>query len=162
MKFEFQERRKNALMKREEITVSISHSGKGTPNRPAVMDEVAKMLKTKTENIIVTKISTPGGSTVSKANVFSYSSKEDIPAWRIKKIGGRISRLNAKREERPKEGETREGPAEEKAPEKKPPEGDRPAEEPKTEEKPPEGGSREGPLEEKPADETGPGEDKKE
>jgi ribosomal protein S24E len=151
MKFEFQERRKNALMKREEITVSISHSGKGTPNRPAVMDEVAKMLKTKTENIIVTKISTPGGSTVSKANVFSYSSKEDIPAWRIKKIGGRISRLNAKREERPKEGETREGPAEEKA-----------AEEPKTEEKPPEGGSREGPLEEKPADETGPGEDKKE
>lgn len=95
MKFEIKDRKKNALMKREEVRVSIDHSGKPTPNRKHTMDEIAKLLKTRPENLIVTKITTPGGSTLSDARVYSYSKKDDIPEWKAKKFTERMAKLKS-------------------------------------------------------------------
>ena len=87
------DRWKNSLMKRDEVLVCIDHAGKPTPNRKEVMGEVAKLLKTKPENLIVTRISTPGGSTITEVKVYSYLRKEDIPEWKIKKFDGRVAKI---------------------------------------------------------------------
>lgn len=113
MKFEIRDKKKNTLMKREEVLVSISHMGKATPNRKDVMDEVARLLKTKSENLIVTRITTPGGSTLSEARVYSYSRKEDIPEWRVKRFEARISKIKGGKQEAEKAPEA---PAEEPKP----------------------------------------------
>lgn len=96
MKYEIREKKKNAVMKRTEARVSIEHSGAATPNRLQLLDEVAKLLKTKPENLIIDRIITPGGSTVSEASVLVYSKKGDIPAWRLKKMEQRLAKAREK------------------------------------------------------------------
>jgi ribosomal protein S24E len=126
VKLEIRERKRNALMKREEATVSIEHGGKATPNRRQVLAEVAKLLGARPEGIIIDRIITPGGRTTSEARVLAYSRKEDVPAWRLKRMEQRLAKTK-KAEERPPEKPEEAKPEEkEEAPAEKP-------EEPKTE-----------------------------
>jgi ribosomal protein S24E len=123
MKYELKDRKKNALMKRDEAVVAINHEGKSTPNRKDVMSEAAKLLKTKPENLVVTKISTSGGSSCSDAKIYVYSKKEDIPEWRVKKFEARIAKIkppkplpSENKPAEPKAGEAPAPPAEGEAP----------------------------------------------
>jgi ribosomal protein S24E len=131
MKFSIKERKKNPLMKREEVTVSISHEGKPTPNRLSSIDEVAKLLGAAKDSIIIDRIITSGGSTLSEARVLAYKKKEDIPAWRMKKIEQRLAKAREKAK-----AETPAPPADDASPEEAPSE--KPAEESNKEEGPPE------------------------
>jgi ribosomal protein S24E len=137
MKIEIGDRKKNALLKRDELTVSIDHSGKATPNRKEIMDGIAKEIKAKAENIIVTKITTHGGTSVSTASVYAYSRKEDIPEWKLKKFAARLGKI--KGQAKPPEETKPEAPAAEPSEEAKPaeaaaeeakPEETKPAEQP--------------------------------
>ncbi len=98
MKLDIKERKKNALMKREEALISIEHGGKATPARKHILDEVAKLLNAKPEGIIINRIITRGGKARSEANVFAYPKKEDVPAWRLKKMEYRLSRTKSAEE----------------------------------------------------------------
>ncbi|MCK4714338.1 MAG: hypothetical protein KAT35_02095 [Candidatus Aenigmarchaeota archaeon] len=181
MKFDIKDKKKNPLMKRDEAIVSIDHAGKATPNRLLVLSEIAKLVKNKPENIIINRITTPGGSTVSEVKAFSYSKKNDIPEWRLKKMEQRASKKKDKEEPKPSsedkpapegepkpEGEAAQESAQEKPeqeeskesgqagekPEEASQEGEKPAEE-KKEEKPSEdaGKPAESPEEGKPSPE---------
>ena len=118
MKMEITDKRKNALMKRDEVLVSIDHAGKPTPNRKEITNEAAKALKTKPENLIVTKITTPGGSTISTVKVYSYSKKDDIPEWKVKKFTERVAKIKGTKPPEPKleEKPAEEAPAAEEKP----------------------------------------------
>ncbi len=117
MKLDIRERKKNPLMKREEAMVTVDHSGKATPNRKQIIREVASAMKASPENIIIDRILTSGGRSLSEAKVFAYSRKEDIPQWRLKKMEQRIAKIKA--QQKPAEAEqaaTEEAPKEEKPP----------------------------------------------
>lgn len=147
MKLEVKERKRNALMKREEATISIEHGGKATPNRKQILDEVSKLFKARLDAIIIDRIITQGGRPQSDVKALVYSKKDDIPAWRISKMEQRMAKK--KKEERPPEAPPAEKPEEkpetpsEESKEEKPEE--------KVEEKPAEP-PIEGPTEEKPAE----------
>ncbi len=164
MKYEMKDKWKNSLMKRDEVLVSIEHSGEATPNRKEVMGEVAKLLKTKPENLIVTRISTPGGSTITEVKIYSYFRKEDIPEWKVKKFNERIAKIKgpAPPPEKPPEAvKLDSAPEDEPKEDAKPaeseavPEGEKPDEVPKpTEEEPKKEEIKpsEAPAKEKPAE----------
>lgn len=111
MKLEIKHHRKNALMKRDEVVVSIEHGGKATPNRRHILDETAKLLKAKPDCIIIDRILTEGGKAFSEARVLVYLKKDDVPAWRLKKMEQRLAKVK-KAEEKPAEA-AHEAPAEE-------------------------------------------------
>ena len=117
MKFSIKERKKNPLMKREEVLLSISHEGKPTPNRIQSLDEVAKLLGTPKENVIIDRIVTSGGGTLSEARVLAYKKKDDIPAWRLKQMEQRMAKVKqpSGKEEAPKPPESPEAASEEEA-----------------------------------------------
>jgi ribosomal protein S24E len=157
MRLEIKERKKNPLMKREEALVSIEHGGKATPNRKHVLDEMSKLLKARPECIIIDRIITQGGKAFSEAKVFAYSKKEDIPAWRLKKMEQRLAKAKKKPEEKPAKA------PEAKPEEAKPAEEEKPAESkeekpeaPKPEEKPEEGKPSEEETKEEAPPETAP------
>lgn len=135
MKLEIKERKRNPLMKREDVLITIDHEGKATPNRAQLMEDVAKLLKTRKENIVVNRIITAGGSTLSEAKVFSYSRKDDIPEWRHKKMEARMSKKKGG-EPKPAEAAPQEAPKEEKPSEEAKPSEEPTKEEPKPEESP--------------------------
>jgi ribosomal protein S24E len=101
MKLELKERKRNALMKREEAMISIEHGGKATPDRRQVLADAAKLLNARPETTIIERITTPGGRASSDARVLAYSRKEDIPAWRLQKMEQRMTKK--KPEEKPAE-----------------------------------------------------------
>lgn len=103
MKLEIKERKSNPLMKREEALVSIEHGGKATPNRRQVIAEVAKLLDARPEGIIIDRITTQGGMASSEVRVLAYSRKEDIPAWRLRKMEQRLSKTKEGAGEKPAE-----------------------------------------------------------
>ena len=136
MKSEVQEHRKNPLLKREEAWVLVEHPGKATPKREEIVKDAAKALKAKEDLVIVDKIFSFTGRMASRARVFVYSKKEDIPKEKLEKIARRTKRKEAKPEEaaeapkpeekkeeakpeeKPKEEKKEEKPAEEKKEEK--------------------------------------------
>jgi ribosomal protein S24E len=142
MKLEIVDRKRNALMKREEAMISIEHGGKATPNRKQILDEVSKLFKARLDTIIIDRIITQGGRPRSDVKALVYSKKDDIPAWRLSKMEQRMAKK--KEEEKPPEAPPAEKP-EEKVEEKP----ETPSEESK-EEKP-----EEKPQEEKPTEEAG-------
>jgi len=122
MSMKISDQKKNPLMKREEVWVSFEHTGKATPTRKDMLTEISKALKSKEELVIIDKIFTDKGVAESKAKVFVYKKKEDIPKDKLDKMQRRMNKKKkgaAATEEAPK--------AEAKPEEKK--------EEPKTEEK---------------------------
>ncbi len=178
MKLEIKEQKRNALMKREEAVVSMEHGGKATPNRNQVLAEVARLLNARPEDIIIDRIITPGGRASSEARVLAYSRKEDIPAWRFKKMEQRLAKAKKKAEEKPagareepRPTESKEDAKEERAgaeagqgsPEEgtaaeEPPKGEMP--EKAAEEKPAEGPGQEEPAQGEKAPEENPGEER--
>ena len=135
MKTEVQEHRKNPLLKREEAWVLVEHPGKATPKREEIVKDAAKALKAKEDLVIVDKIFSFTGRMASRARVFVYSKKEDIPKEKLEKMARRMKRKEAKPEEKPAEAPKPEEKKEEAKPEEKPPEKkeEKPAEEKKEE-----------------------------
>lgn len=134
MKIEIKKQKKNPLLKREEISVSIEHPGKATPSRREILPELAKVLKSSEDLIIIDKIFSVYGRNVSEARVLAYKKKDEIPKEKLEKMKGRMTE---KKKAAPAEASA---PSAEAAKEgEKPPEGapkeEKPAEEAKPEEK---------------------------
>jgi ribosomal protein S24E len=136
MSLKVTEKKKNPLMKREEVHATIEHSGKPTPPRKEILPHLEKFLKAKGDLILIDKIFSVKGKGESKLKVFVYSKKDDIPKDKLELIQRRSERKKAKGEkEKPAEGEA------------KPSEGETPAE--GEEKKPEEEAKEEKPSEEK-------------
>lgn len=91
MKIEVKEQKKNPLLKREEVLVSLEHAGKATPSRKEMLPELAKVLKSKEELIIVDKIFSAPGKSASQARILLYSKKDEIPAGKLEKMKKRMA-----------------------------------------------------------------------
>lgn len=157
MKIQILEQKKNPLLKREEVSVSLEHPGKATPSRKEILPELAKALKSREDLLIIDKIFSVPGKNISEARVLAYKKKDEIPKNKLEKMKGRMApkkKAAAPAPEAPKEGEKppegakeeaapaeekkEEAPAEEKR-EEKPTEEEKPPEEKKEAEKPAEG-----------------------
>jgi len=171
MKIEILEQKKNPLMKREEVWISVEHASKPTPRRMEVLAEVAKKVGVKPELVIIDKMFGESGRAATKVKVLVYKNKADIPKAKLEKMERRIAKSikkaaapaevpkeaakpeEKKAEEAPKEEKeaTKEEPRPEKKEEKPaetPKEGAKPEESPK-EEKPKPEEKKEVPKEEK-------------
>ncbi len=89
--------RKNPLLKREEAWIVVEHEGKATPKRAGVIEEVSKAMKADKQLVIIDKIFSREGKASSRARVFVYAKKEDIPAAKAEKMKRRME--IAKKEE---------------------------------------------------------------
>lgn len=121
MKLEVEIRKKNPLMNREEVWVRFDHEGKATPPRKDILKDIAKQLKAKDDCIIIDKIFSTSGKAVSRAKVFVYKKKDDIPKAKLEKMQRRMEKKEKKAAEAapaPAEGEAKK--AEEKKEEAKP------------------------------------------
>lgn len=107
MKFEMLKEKKNPAMKRDEHLISLEHKGKATPSRPEIMKEVAKLLKTKEELIIIDKILSNKGVQSSKVYVLSYRKRDEMPKYKLDKMKERMEKIKPKKaaEEKPAEAE---------------------------------------------------------
>jgi len=114
MKMEIISEKKNPAMKRDEHIISVDHSGKATPNRPAIIKDVAKLIKVNDDLIIVDKIISNKGLQSSIAYVLSYKKKDDVPEYKLQKMKKRIAMIKKEKpaeaapapvEEKPTEGE---------------------------------------------------------
>jgi ribosomal protein S24E len=142
MKMEIIKDKKNPAMKRDEHLISLEHKGKATPSRAEIMKDVAKLLKTREELIIVDKIISNKGVQSSVVYVLSYRKKDDVPRYKLDKMKARMDKAKAKQQaakekapEAPKEEEKPEEAAAETGEQAKEEET---AEEPKQEEQKPE------------------------
>ncbi len=100
MKVEILDRKKNPLMKREEIVFSVDHDGKATPARKDLFKEISGKLKVKEDLLIIDKIFSATGKSQSNLKVLVYKKKDDIPKGKLEKMK---SRMEKKKEEKPKE-----------------------------------------------------------
>jgi len=115
VKMDVLSRRKNPLLKREEIIVTVEHKGARTPSRLELLEDLSKKLKINKNLIIVDKILTVRGKSESKVKVLAYEKESDIPAYKLEKMKKRIK---VKEEKKPEEESKEEGG--EKAEEEKP------------------------------------------
>jgi ribosomal protein S24E len=112
------ERKKNPLMKREEVNAIYEHAGKPTPTRDVILPHLEKSLKADKDLILIDKIFSINGKGESRLKVLVYSKKEDVPRDKAEIIKKRA-------EKRKKEAP----PAQEAKPEEKPAEkGEKPRE----------------------------------
>lgn len=132
MKLEVLEQKKNPLMKRQELWVSVEHAGKATPPRKELLPQISKQLKSKEELIIIDKIFSTGGKAALKAKVLAYSKKEDVPKEKREKMERRMKPKEKKPAPEPEK--PAEKPKEEPKPEEKAAEEEKPAEKPAEEE----------------------------
>ena len=84
------DRKENKLMKREELLVSLSHGKMATPKREEFLALAAKEAKASADVIIIDKVYTEKGRAASRARVFVYKSKEDIPKAQSEKKAKRL------------------------------------------------------------------------
>lgn len=91
MKIEIKEQKKNPLLKRQELSVSVENPGKATPSRKEMLPELAKALKSREDLLIIDKIFSVSGRNISEARVLAYSKKEDIPKNKLEKMKGRMA-----------------------------------------------------------------------
>lgn len=80
MKMEIIENKKNPLYKRSEVYFTIDHNGEPTPGRNAVAEEVAKLVKSKRDCVVVASVESVYGNGKSKGYAKVYDSKEDALA----------------------------------------------------------------------------------
>ena len=74
MKVNILSKKQNLLMKRKEITFSVDHSQNGgTPSRVEIGNQLALLLKTKTELVFINNLKTKTGTMVAfgEANVYN-------------------------------------------------------------------------------------------
>jgi ribosomal protein S24E len=117
MKIDIAEQRKNPLMKRDELLVSIEHTGAATPRRREILPHIVKTLKTKDNLVIISKIFSHTGSNTSKAKVFVYGKAEDVPKDMAEKMQRQLKK--GKQPEAAAGEKPAEAPKEEAKPEKK-------------------------------------------
>jgi ribosomal protein S24E len=86
MKIETIEHKKNVLMDRDEYTLSLEHAGKATPSRLEILKELAKTLDANEDTILIDKIWTKTGLSVSDLKVTVYKKKDAIPAYKAEKM----------------------------------------------------------------------------
>ena len=86
------ERKKNPLLKREEVYAVFEHAGKPTPSRPDILPFLEKVLNVKKDLILIHKIFSVKGKGESKVKVFVYSKKEDIPKDKLEIIQRRMKK----------------------------------------------------------------------
>ena len=102
MKIEIVSQKKNPLIGREDVEARINHDGQRTPSRQEILKEIAQLLKTKEEHIIIDRIFTVQGQAVSHAKALSYGKVEDVPAYKREKMKRRMKTKGAE-EEKPAE-----------------------------------------------------------
>ncbi len=76
MKVEITDKRRNELLKREELKFSVDHKGSGTPTRIEVRQKIADMLNADKETVYVEKIGTRTGSRLATGRANVYDSVE--------------------------------------------------------------------------------------
>ncbi|MGE4577385.1 MAG: 30S ribosomal protein S24e, partial [Candidatus Methanomethylophilaceae archaeon] len=76
MKIEITQQKKNPLQKRNEVYFSVDHTGESTPKRNAVAEELAKMLKSKRDSLVIDHLDSVYGKGVSEGYAKVYESKE--------------------------------------------------------------------------------------
>ena len=161
------EQKKNPLMNRDEYVFNLDHSGKPTPSRHDILKEVAKEVKASEDVIIIDKIMSRSGVSISEVSTLVYKKKDDIPKGKLEKMKRRMVKKKKEdtapapapaevpKEEKPAESEEEtksegepkeEKPAESEGEEKV--EETKPEEEPK-EEKPDESEKEEAPAKDK-------------
>lgn len=74
MELEITEKKNNSLLKRTEVQFIAKHENEGTPNRKLIRSELADVLNTKPENIILDSITSSFGSYISKGYAKAYTS----------------------------------------------------------------------------------------
>ncbi len=99
MKVEIVSKKRNDLLKRNEVKFRITHEEGGTPSRVEVRQKLAASLDAEEERILVSKYETKTGSmiTVGEANV--YDSVEQAKATEPKYIIARNSPKTEKKEQ---------------------------------------------------------------
>lgn len=76
MKIEITQQKKNPLQKRKEVYFTVDHTGESTPKRNAVAEELAKILKTKRDCVVIDHMDTTYGLGRSEVYAKAYDSKE--------------------------------------------------------------------------------------
>ncbi|HKM13453.1 MAG TPA: 30S ribosomal protein S24e [Candidatus Methanomethylophilaceae archaeon] len=76
MKIEIKKQKSNPLLKRNEVQFEVNHAGESTPNRNAVADEIAKMLKSKRDAVVIDDFKSNYGIGISKGYAKVYENKE--------------------------------------------------------------------------------------
>ncbi|UCD07684.1 MAG: hypothetical protein JSW41_01800 [Candidatus Aenigmatarchaeota archaeon] len=139
MKMEILDRKKNPLMKREEIVFSVDHGGKATPARKDLLKEISGKLKVKEDLLIIDKIFSATGKSQSNLKILVYKKKDDIPKGKLEKMKARMEKKKGKKPKEEAKPVEEVKPAEKKAEaeEEKPEEvkTEEKAEEPEKEEK---------------------------
>jgi small subunit ribosomal protein S24e len=97
MAVKIESHKKNPLMKREEAWVVVEHEGKATPRRSEIIEETAKSMKADKDLLIIDKIFSSDGKAASRARVYLYYKKEEIPSEKAEKMKRRMGL--AKKEE---------------------------------------------------------------
>jgi len=92
MKTEIDTQKENPLMKRKEFWLKLEHEGKPTPGRKEILPEVAKIVKSKEDLIIIDKIFSFGGRSISKVKVFVYTKTEEMPKDKVEKMQNRVNK----------------------------------------------------------------------
>ena len=76
MKIEIKKQKSNPLLKRNEVYFQVNHAGEGTPKRNAVAEEIAKMLKSKKDSVVIDDFQSNYGIGISQGYAKVYDSKE--------------------------------------------------------------------------------------
>ncbi len=113
MKFEILEEKKNPLMKRKEILVSIDFEGSCTPSKFDLQKAIAESMKANAENIEVSKVLSEIGLSRGKAWVkvweeksgFDYAKKEKPKEEKpeVKEVKPEPEEVKEEKVEEPKE-----------------------------------------------------------
>jgi ribosomal protein S24E len=89
-------KKENILFKRDECVVEISYPKLATPNKKAIIEDCAKLLKTEPGLVSLRKAEAVFGKNISKATVFVYKDKETLAKYEPLHI---VERVNPKKKE---------------------------------------------------------------
>jgi len=69
---------KNSVLPRREIIFELNHASKPTPTNETVKEEISKTLKCNKELMVIKKIDTHFGSTISHVKVYLYDNLKEM------------------------------------------------------------------------------------
>lgn len=138
MKIKIEEKHENPLLKRQDISFLVEHTGTATPPRLDVRDKLAAQMNCQTDQLYVIKLQGLYGQSSTRGLAHLYASKEEALAQEQAHIVRRHSTEEAApaAPAPPAPKEEVEAAPEEKV-EEKPPKKEKPPEEAKKEAKPP-------------------------
>ena len=92
MDIEVTKTKENPLLERQEVEVLIKHSSKATPKRADLLVELAKILKTEQDVLILETIKTQKGRAHTVGRILVYEKKESVPKAKLEKMQNRITK----------------------------------------------------------------------